>query len=33
MLKMQMVVYGGQEEYLEGEVGIVSKDLFVLIFL
>ena len=29
---MQMVAYGGQEEYWEGEVGIVSKDLFVLMF-
>ena len=33
MPKMQMVAYGGQEGYQEGEVGIVSKDLFVLIFL
>ena len=32
MPETQMVMYGGQEEYREGEVGIVSKDLFVLIF-
>ena len=32
MPKMQMVAYGGQEEYQEGGVEIVSKDLFVPIF-
>ena len=31
MPKMQMVAYGGQEEYQEGEIGIVSKDLFFLV--
>ena len=33
MLQEKMVVTGHQEEYQEGEVGMVSKDLFVLILV